>query len=344
MVRNKGDAEETPKGDEEGDAGDTDSGEDEPETLRESLILLARDVAIAVLIVAVVLAGIFAYTRVWPPNVVVESGSMEHNDAQSEVGPIDTGDIVLVQSAPNLADVVTWVDGKAAGHRTYGEFGDVIVFHPPGSSPGATPIIHRPIIYLVYNASGGGGYDAPSLLALNPIYWTATSPAGPFPFNMNSLTLRTLGFRGDLEKTWNFQTWPSRGDPDVSGYLTMGDHNAYTQGDDGWIVPHPLVIGKARGEFPWFGLLKLLVQPSPGNCCAFWGDTREAAKNSWDSLAVSLVLLIASPFLVDFAYTFVAKRWKHVRRWWRRVRGSEKADEDAVSSGEPAPDSPDDAR
>src|SRR3989337_1354127 len=69
-------------------------------SLRDSLILLGRDIAVALLVVLIVFGIIFLYTQNWPPEVVVESRSMQHNDTESSIGVIDTGDIVLVQVAP----------------------------------------------------------------------------------------------------------------------------------------------------------------------------------------------------------------------------------------------------
>src|SRR5512136_2920662 len=85
--------------------------EPEDEGDREGWKAWIRDIAVAVIIMAVVLAAIFAYTQVWPPLVVVESSSMQHGDTTSFIGVIDTGDLVFVQAAPNRADVITYVQG-----------------------------------------------------------------------------------------------------------------------------------------------------------------------------------------------------------------------------------------
>ncbi len=305
---------------------------DEELSRRDSALLLLRDIVIAVVLVLVVLGAIFGYTQVWPPMVVVESDSMAHNGGANLHGPaapsypgvIDTGDLVLVQVAPSKADVVTWVEGKATGYRTYEDFGDVLIFHPTTYPIDSTPIIHRPIVYLVWNESSFGtwgtpAWDIPSLRVLDPRLWTTSS--GHWYNVSGDLTLREMGYRGDLTKTVNLAALPNNAALHGDGYLTMGDNNAYRGGlDTTWgIVPHSRVVGKARGELPWLGLIKLLVSPG-GSCCQSWGDVRTygAAKNSWDSLALTLVLLPVGVYLADYAYGFAEETWT----WWRRSKKS----------------------
>lgn len=309
---------------------------------RESAYLLARDVAVAVVLVLVVLGAIFAYTQVWPPMVVVESASMAHSDTQSYLGVIDTGDLVLVQRAPEKADVVTWAEGKATGYRAYGDFGDVIVFHPLTMPVDSTPIIHRPIVYAVWNENYGG-WDVPALES--PALagkWQATNETGA-PLTLpraitGTLTLRELGFTGTLTLSINLQVLLANPLNHHDGYFTKGDHNA---GFDGWgLVPQSRVVGKARGELPWFGLLKLLVSPG-SRCCRYWGDVspdhQGATKNAWDSLTLTLVILPIGLYLADAAYAFGEDQWT----WWRRSRGgrrkARRGPRDADDTEEPGP-------
>ncbi len=131
----------------------------------------ARDIGFAVLIMAVILGAIYAYTGVWPPLVVVESASMQHSDSESYLGVIDTGDLVFVQAAPARTDVVTYVQGRATGYTTYGDYGDVIVFRL-FNRPQDTPIIHRAIMYVIPNGTCGPACaDVPELALLS--HWEA---------------------------------------------------------------------------------------------------------------------------------------------------------------------------
>src|SRR3972149_4643211 len=131
-----------------------------PKSSRQQAILFGRDLLIAFLVVALVMAALFAYTRVWPPMVVVESASMQHSNTESSIGVIDTGDLVLVQGVAAAGDVVTYIEGRATGHSTYGDYGDVIVFIKPGAASASTPLIHRAMAYVVRNETAGGGGPA----------------------------------------------------------------------------------------------------------------------------------------------------------------------------------------
>jgi signal peptidase len=283
----------------------------EPRNIKKSLLYLGRDVGVAVLIVLIVLGAIFAYTRVWPPMVVVESSSMQHSNDVSYVGVIDTGDLVLVQSAPLRSDVITWVEGKVTGYMTYSNYGDVIIFNTDRSS---TPIIHRAIFWMNYNATTKS-FDIPDLvrLGLNALWggFNANGSAVRSPRGLNgTIWLAQFGWRGDLNVTFNLRTsflnYPARSH---DGYVTFGDNNAYSMG--GSYDPTPVlqesIIGKARGELPWFGLIKLTLAPSSNSCCHGWGDL-SAPKNSWDSLLFTLLLIIISPIVIDISTTLLSKK------------------------------------
>jgi len=281
----------------------------EPRNIKRSLLFLGRDVGVAVLIVLIVLGGIFAYTRVWPPMVVVESSSMQHRNDVSYVGVIDTGDLVLVQAAPLRSDVITWVEGKATGHMTYSNYGDVMIFNRENDP---TPVIHRAIFWMNYNATRMA-FDIPDLakLPLN-VSWGgfyADGSAVRSPYGLNgTIWLAQSGWRGDMNITFNLRTsFLNTLNYRHDGYVTLGDNNGGTY--DRTPVRQNDVIGKARGELPWFGLLKLTLAPSPGSCCHGWGDL-SAPKNSWDSLLFALLLIILSPILIDISTTLLAKKKK----------------------------------
>lgn len=267
---------------------------------------LLRDVAIAFLIVAVLLAALFAYARVWPPMVVVESASMQHSDTESFLGVIDTGDIVLVQSAPQQVDVTTYVEGRARAHQTYGDAGDVIIFRRYGRED-TTPIIHRAIMFLEWNETADG-FDIPSLLELERgVDWESNRE---FPFGLGEgdyVLLKHVNFR-DLDLRFTFGFFVSFAKSPLcptpcSGFVTMGDNNAQGQGGyDDWIVKEEWVLGRARGEVPWFGLLKLVVGGPFG-----WGDSRAPA-NSWTSLTVALIVLIGAPLVIDVVLSLLAPK------------------------------------
>ncbi len=324
----------------------------------------ARDIAVAVIIMAVILGAIWAYTQVWPPLVVVESSSMQHGDRTSYVGVIDTGDLVLVQTAPARSDVVTYLQGRASGYTTYGEYGDVIIFRIY-NSPGETPIIHRAIMSVIPN--GTDAANVPDLAGLPTSEWQGinrTDQPTNSPYGLKSVWIRGMGYNHDLNITFDLSYFAgvmsaeplARRGP---GYITMGDNNAYHHCivkdpcnsipyDTTWFPIQSDIIGHARGEIPWFGLIKLLISPAPGSCCNSWGDS-SAPRNSWDSLAISLVFLIALPFIVEGgAWAWSTYAWPWIKPRLRRGKEEapppkvEEAPEEAAED-EPHEDGPDDS-
>lgn len=126
------------------------SGDDEgpPLTLgrvlraEEGVAVFVREAVTSAVAVLAVGALLFAVSGVWPPLVAVESGSMQPH--------LQRGDLVFVMDeqrfAPDYATretgVVTYQVGREHGYRSFGSYGDVIVYHPNGN-PDRKPIIHR---------------------------------------------------------------------------------------------------------------------------------------------------------------------------------------------------------
>ncbi len=290
-------------------ASSEEEGEEDEESEENGWKAWVRDIAIAVLIMAILLGTIYVYTGVWPPLVVVESSSMQHSHTVSYIGVIDTGDLVLVQAAPARSDVVTYLQGRSSGYSTYGDYGDVIIFRL-ARDPSATPIIHRAIMYLIPN---GSYVDVPDLALLPASQWEAFRNGVRLaaPYGMTNVTIHEMGWQHNLGI--DFQVAQLVTDfGGHAGYVTMGDNNAYDHCqtsqdpcsndngppyDTGWFPSQSDIIGHARGEIPWFGLIKLLVSPAPG-CAQGWGDPCAPA-NSWNDLAIAIVFLIALPFIVE---------------------------------------------
>ena len=301
---------------------------------------LARDVLVAGIIVAVVLLALFAYAGNWPPLVVVESKSMQHGDRESSIGVIDTGDMVFQQAAPTRASIVTYLEGRATGYATYGDYGDVIIFRRAG---GATPIIHRAIMYVTLHVNGTA--DVRDVSGLPDSGWDARNLTGPTrnPVFLRSLTIRHMGFERNINLTFSFDTFSSA--VERSGYMTMGDNNSFRQcrlqRDDcpsgydplSWMPRQEDVQGRARGEIPWIGLIKLTLQPTDSCCPGGWGDP-EAPKNSWDSLLVTLIFLVALPFILEYAgrgwTKYVSPHLPRIRWPWKNERspGPDRTDSD----------------
>lgn len=255
--------------------------------MRHRILLTIRDVVAAVAIVGIILAALWAYTGQFPgtPMVVVTSGSMMHDDASyGKVGTIDPGDLVLVKNIDDREDIAArGSDGHpATSHRTYGDYGDVVIYYPMGNQ-GRTPVIHRAICWVQVHANG-----TYSVSAYNIKYDRAIS----IP------ELQLSGYQ-----------------PTNSGFITKGDNNRLPdQYPSGGICAQPVkpgwVIGKARGELPWFGLIKLMiygneeVNGEPG-----WVKIGHAVapQDIWVCLGLSLLGIAALPISLD-AYEYYKRR------------------------------------
>jgi len=101
-------------------------------------LALLRDILVALLVVAVIISLVYAYTGFTTPLVAVESGSMEPH--------INIGDVVLIRGL-NKVPVVTYAQGEATNYQSFGNYGDVIVYRPDGDTH-ATPIIHRAMYWV----------------------------------------------------------------------------------------------------------------------------------------------------------------------------------------------------
>lgn len=214
---------------------------------------------------------------------------MQHSNTTSFVGVVDAGDLVLVQHAPHSEDVSTYVEGRARGYRTYGDYGDVILFQRPGDPP----TIHRPIFRLLWNATAGG-FDIPALRNLEKSEdWDSNRPT-PFGFRAgDNVTLHNMSFKDVstqfLVGRFARDVVAPRCTPENPCYITMGDNAAPNY--DRVLIRHSWVMGRARGEIPWLGLLNLVLLGTYD-----WGDARVPA-NSWTSLGVVLLLLIGTPIV-----------------------------------------------
>ncbi|MFL2941567.1 MAG: hypothetical protein ACJZ2N_02060 [Candidatus Poseidoniales archaeon] len=215
-----------------------------------------KDVGIAFGSVALVFLLTFAYSGNWPPMVVIESGSMEHDNnplypepSYSHIGVIDTGDLVIVKKAEK-DDIVTYLEGKKTGYKKYGDYGDVIVYYKNGireyEGQAVTPVIHRAMAWVEVVDKDNETYYIPEIDT----------------YFQGKIELAEIGLGGgahikDLESSGYITKGDSTGNPHPD-QLTHRDiqGNVVQPTDPDWVV------GKARGELPWFGLIKLrLTQP-----------------------------------------------------------------------------------
>lgn len=282
-----------------------------------------KGVIVALVIVVIILASLYAYTGKWPPLVVVESDSMQHSSDRSYIGVIDTGDIVLVKdNAPET--VVTYLQGQENGYQKYGEYGDVIIYERYGN-PAYKSVIHRVICRVDYNSTGGG-FDIPELAGIPTDQWKVLGSGQQVWWNLDGVVeIYDIGYKEvtvQLDLAAMLRYFDDRGRIPHSGFITMGDHNFAVQGnglmglyDQLAICREPIrdswVVGVARGEVPWFGLLKLWVS----------GEAPDSVpQNSVTNLWVSLVLIIGVPLVLDITTVVMKRRGVDIWAWTRKLR------------------------
>ena len=254
---------------------------------------------VALAIIVVLIVSLWAYTQNWPPVYVVESNSMQHGP-NDHLGLINAGDMVLAQKIP-FSQITTYVDGLLTGYSTYGEPGDVVLYWPNGQ--GSTPVIHRAMVYLQWDAPNFYNASIPSGL---PCGTAAGAMFAYFPTQGATATCDTTHLDGYLDfyhVGWNSQTVQVDLTPavasgtlgDQSGLLTMGDNNSRPDQS----APSPIsslvepnwVIGVARGMIPWFGAVKLLLD----------GDASHVPTQSWELMGLTIVGAILAAFGIHYA-------------------------------------------
>ena len=242
-----------------------------------------KDVGLAIGSVVIVFLLTFAYSGNWPPMVVIESGSMEHDNnplysepRYSHIGTIDTGDLVVVKKAKK-SDIVTYLEGKKTDYKKYGDYGDVIVYYKNGietyEGQPVTPVIHRAMAWVEVVDKENETYYIPEI---------DTTFQG-------KIQLAEIGLGGGAS-IQNIQN---------SGYITKGDSTGNPHPDQLThydIMGAPVqpvdpdwVVGMAKGELPWFGLIKLRVtQPD---------NYYEAPPQCRTMLWASMFIVLAGPVL-----------------------------------------------
>ena len=250
--------------------------------------------------IVVLIAALYAHTQSMPPLVVVESSSMVH-DSEGEVGSIDAGDLVLVHKS-SFENIVTFAEATDPsnpyfGHESHGMEGDVVIYKKNGES--STPIIHRAILRVVPNEAylassngtcpDGGSFDSEwSINGTRGACILTWDVPGTNVVDQRNITIAFDGIdagyydckrfvHAGVEPHLRVHEWV----PKHSGLLTLGDANKCSvdqgylavngssglQSSDGTIGPvqESWLVGRAGGEIPWLGAVKLMVSGSgPG--------------------------------------------------------------------------------
>ncbi len=241
---------------------------------QERRFVVGRELATGALVVLLVLGALWGFTGQpvgRSPIVVVESGSMMHcsnglgiefgRDCDSTVGrlgTIDPGDLILVKDVDGVGDIGTKAEG---GKSHYGGPGDVIVFRPDGLSS-RTPVIHRALFYVEVNSDNTFTIAALGLSHVDDLDDPRIDELGLDPgYGATLLDRRLDALCGPVG-------------PGRSGFITRGDNNnGADQGAHGGVSTCPIqlkwILGEARGQVPWLGLVKLYATDLAKGCPFF---------------------------------------------------------------------------
>ncbi len=237
---------------------------------------------------------------------------MQHDMDQSQLGVIDIGDIVLIKRT-SMSEVVTYVEGMVNGHRTYGDYGDVIIYDRPGLDQ---PIIHRALCRVEYNVSSHS-FDVPSLANVPSRFWEVQGNGSWW--NITSLlVLKEVGFSNSTVELSIPYILTRMGSSPHGGLITMGDNNIVHTVEGSLImadqsdfsnIGEPIqeeeILGRAEGEVPWIGLARLTLSGQ-------WSS--DIPLNSRLGCIILLPLIIVVPSLSFSAAEAVSRRLKKKNR------------------------------
>lgn len=243
------------------------------------------------------------------PFTVVESQSMQHSDTHSEIGVIDTGDMVLVRTLDkNGGNVTTFVEGYHSDEKSFGKYGQVIVYYRENHNP----VIHRAMLYLERNPDGIT-WSAPSLEHYkdkngNQLWWNKS-------MDYNNLYGNIL-----LTDDWENPTFTSQVNLNAmkadSGYLTMGDNNGYFDQNGIFkdLIEDEDIKSIAWKEIPWLGTIKFALNNNHEAIDRL--DTY--APNSMPNLGLSMFMTILVLFSISCVFDSIEIIWAK-RKYQREI-------------------------
>ena len=282
--------------------------------------LYFREAFLAIGLVFLLLGTMWLATGMFPPMVVVESGSMKHS-GDGSLGAIDPGDLVLVIN-PDRVEIITYVEATEKGSENYGYekhgmYGDVIIYQKNGGSD--TPVIHRALLKAVANNTeepvndncSDGVFDKLENICI--LTWDV--------LGTNLRNVEEISLEIDYSCAPHGNLTIDRWVPNHEGYLTTGD-NRITNGctidqlratsstaEDDYVRSRGLkdengnpvtavrddwVVGVASSEIPWVGAIKLF----------FSGTSSHVSGQTWNNLFTMIAVVVIVPMIFDmFSYS-----------------------------------------
>ncbi len=183
---------------------------------------------------------------------------MQHDNHQSQIGVIDTGDMVLVRDRSKV-EIQTYLEGYSTGHSTFGDYGNVIIYR----NDGGYNIIHRAMMYVEILEESGIKYAYIPYLEEYPY----TSGVTDFEKITTDFSIKRTGYKDGVQIDINIEQIIIGSKVGDTGYITMGDNNTFI--DQYSISSSPIVKGLVTYEkivaiptieIPWIGCFKLLLQ------------------------------------------------------------------------------------
>lgn len=270
---------------------------EEEKDLRGEVRTLLMDLLAVLIVLLLIFASLYTYLGRYPFVVVVKSGSMMHGD-DSAVGIIDTGDLVFVKAVDGREDVITYVEGEKRGYERFGSYGDVIIYKRNGDNS-TIPIIHRAVVWIEANLSGERySYDVPSL----GLYGVTTRfVIHDYGYRERDIVVdvaRILAIFSHLHMTPH------------SGFITKGDNNLFVDQNSNFTGPVQFIlpvkpswiVGKAVGEVPWFGLIKLYLSGEVGEGMGKEPVPPSSRRGLIISLAVIAFVTFILPYIAEAAF------------------------------------------
>lgn len=275
------------------------------------------DVLIAVSLVASIFLTMFGFSGNWPPLVVIESKSMQHSESESYIGTMDTGDLVMIQKVERLSDIKTYLEGERTDYSIYGAFGDVVIYWREGDKS-LTPIIHRPVLYLL--ANDDQSFSAPEIRNLTQgVDFDFLDGGDSWDHLQHDIIIHHYGHRDadlDIPIELIIGFMQTRGMPLHDGFVTKGDYNSEVDQRLGIMktrepVPFDWIAGRAVGEIPWVGIVKLWSTNSMPD---------DTPSNSVSSLLICIGVVFAVPVMSEIYI-------------WRRGKGGDPSERE-IEPGE----------